>query len=127
MTWKSAAAACPDSRAATIPQAAARPRISTPDIILLSVRKKSLMRALVHSRSVCLRARIWPARPSEVDLVRPLQTQHPARLVRRGDLQRELLQDAADLGDLLGVALRLLATLKVDAVFQADPDVAAHD
>ncbi len=49
------------------------------------------------------------APPLKPDRVAALELQHGARLGGRRDLERQLLEDAADLGDLLGVALRQLA------------------
>src|SRR5438445_10570985 len=75
-------------------------------------------RGLRHPRrSHCasLRSAIWPAR-SESDVVPALAREHLPRLVRRGALERELVQYGADLGHLLGVALRELSLLEIDAV-----------
>src|SRR5687768_4186888 len=50
-----------------------------------------------------------------------------AGFVGGGGLEGEGLQDAADLLDLLGVRAGELAFAQIDAVLEADPDVAAHD
>src|SRR5262245_65057372 len=66
-------------------------------------------------------------RHSKLDLLYPLQLQPLARLGGRRDLERELLEDAADLRDLLGVAGRELALADVDAVLEAHAHVATAD
>src|SRR5690242_3855275 len=64
---------------------------------------------------------------SERHRVAALQGEQLARLLRRGDVERQVLEDGADAGDLLGVALRELALAEIEAVLEADTDVAAHD
>src|SRR5258707_1255253 len=63
---------------------------------------------------------------SEGDLVAALELQHGASLVRRRDLERQLLDDLADATDLLGVALGQPPGAEIDAVLEPDPDIAAH-
>src|SRR5205085_2404600 len=61
------------------------------------------------------------------DIPSSLQLQHVARLVRRGDGEAELFQDAPRLRHLLGIGSRELAAAEPQAVFQPDAHVAAHD
>src|SRR5215813_11787566 len=63
---------------------------------------------------------------SEGDLVAALELQHGAGLVRRCDVERQLLDDLADAADLLGVALGQPSGAEIDAVLEPDPDIAAH-
>src|SRR5215813_9473060 len=63
---------------------------------------------------------------SEGDLVAALQLQHRAGLVRRRDVERQLLEDLADAPDLLGVALGQPPGAEIDAVLEPDAHVAAH-
>src|SRR5260221_4127450 len=54
------------------------------------------------------------------------ELQHLSCIVRRCDHKAELLEDAARLGDLLGVRFRELPAPEPQAVLQADAHVAAH-
>src|SRR5712664_3230299 len=63
---------------------------------------------------------------SEGDLVAALELQHGAGLVRRRDIERQLLDDLADAADLFGVALGQPSGAEIDAVLEPDPDIAAH-
>src|SRR5579859_6530634 len=67
-----------------------------------------------------------PADPgrSEPDPIAALEVEHLARLLGRGDLQAEFLQDAADLRHLLGVRLRQCAATDIQAVLQPDAHIA---
>ena len=67
-----------------------------------------------------------PCGRSEADPVAALEVEPGARLLRGRDLERKLLDDAADLGDLLGVRFGELAARQIEAVLEADADVAAH-
>src|SRR3954470_14274367 len=58
--------------------------------------------------------------------VATLQPEHPARLVRRGDLQRELAQDTGDLLDLLRVALSEHPPREINTVFQAHANASSE-
>ena len=49
-----------------------------------------------------------------------------ARLGRGRDLVTEPLDDTADLGHLLGIALGEFAAADIERILEADPDVAAH-
>src|SRR5256885_9759864 len=60
------------------------------------------------------------------DIASSLQLQHVASLVRRGDGEAELLQDAPRLRHLLGVGFSELAAAEPQAVLQPDAHVAAH-
>jgi hypothetical protein len=62
---------------------------------------------------------------SEFDVVAALRLEHDTRLSRRRDLQTQLFQDAADLGDLLGVRERKLPLAGVQAILQPDAHVAS--
>jgi L-iditol 2-dehydrogenase len=62
---------------------------------------------------------------SERDVRRTLERQAPARLLRRRDRQRQILEDAANLGHLLRVAPRQCALGEIDAVLEPD-DVLCH-
>src|SRR5262250_1596325 len=66
------------------------------------------------------------AMASEGHLVAALELQHGAGLVRRRDVERQLLDDLADAADLLGVALGQPPGTEIDAVLEPDPDIAAH-
>jgi hypothetical protein len=57
--------------------------------------------------------------------VAALQAEPGAGFVGRGGLEGESFEDAADLRDLLGVRAGELALAEIDAVLEADPDVAA--
>src|SRR5690606_33607753 len=63
----------------------------------------------------------------EPHAVGALELQHLARVVGSGDDEAEFLDDAARLGDLLGVGLRELAAAEPEAVLQPHAPVAAHD
>src|SRR5215213_10991737 len=63
----------------------------------------------------------------EPDMLRPFETEHGARLVRSGWLQRELAQDAHRLGDQIGVGLCQLAFAEIDVVLHTGANVAAHN
>ena len=64
-----------------------------------------------------------PAARSEADRVVTPERQHRARLRRRRDLQRELLQDPADLGDLLGVRGREAAADAAGSTRSSPPPI----
>src|SRR5689334_25290548 len=63
---------------------------------------------------------------SERHLVAALELQHGAGLIRRRDVERQLLDDLADAADLLGIALRQPPGAEIDAVLEPDPDIATH-
>src|SRR5215207_4206727 len=59
--------------------------------------------------------RMAPPLRSERRVSRPFCLEHAARIVRRGGGEGELLQDAADLADLVGIGRRELALAQIDA------------
>src|SRR5215510_3825120 len=65
-------------------------------------------------------------RRSKLHPVRALERQHLARLLRRGGLEAELGDDAADFCHLLGIAGRELSRADIEAVLQPDANVAAQ-
>src|SRR5262249_33642509 len=56
--------------------------------------------------------------------IRALKPEHRSRLVRCRDLVAEVLDDAANLGDLLGIAFGELAWTDIERILQADTDIA---
>src|SRR5262245_2569014 len=64
---------------------------------------------------------------SEPDLVATLELEDLPRLIGRRDLQRQRFEDAADPADLVGIRFRQLTLAEIEAVFQADSHVGAHD
>src|SRR5579883_192434 len=64
--------------------------------------------------------------PSEADLVAALESEHLASLGRRCDRISQLFEDAAHLGDLLGIGGGQLAAADIERIFEADADAAAH-
>src|ERR1700744_3067735 len=67
----------------------------------------------------------WFAARLEFHPVGALQSQGRAGFGRRRDLEAEILDDAADLGDLLGIAFRKLARADIERVLKSDADIAA--
>src|SRR5215510_7405281 len=65
-------------------------------------------------------------RRSKLHPVRALERQHLARLLRRGGLEPELGDDAADFRHLLGIAGREFSRADIEAVLQPDAHVAAE-
>src|SRR5215471_14430821 len=57
--------------------------------------------------------------------VRAFEPEQLPRLVRRRDVVTEVLDDAANLGDLLGVALGELARTDIERILQTHPHIAA--
>src|SRR5690606_8575030 len=57
----------------------------------------------------------------------PFQVQHLARFIGCSRFQRQFAQDADDLFNLFGVAFGEFALPDIDAVFQPDTDMSAHD
>src|SRR2546422_5577734 len=82
---------------------------------------KPLLRIL--DRPLARAMTVWM---SKLHAVGALQAQNLARLLRGGDLIAELLDQAAHLGDLLGVALGKLAAPDIEAVLETDAHVATH-
>src|SRR5207302_5653026 len=74
------------------------------------------------------KAELAPLVPPQSKLrsIRPLERQNLARLLRRRHLISELLDQAARLRHLLGVAFGELAAADVQAVLETDAHVAAH-
>jgi hypothetical protein len=66
-----------------------------------------------------------PAQVLEIDPVAALEAKRGAGLVGSGDFIAELLDDAPNLGDLLGIGAGELALADEQAVLQAGPDIAA--
>src|SRR5476649_2902302 len=62
----------------------------------------------------------------ECDPVAALELQYLPRLARAGDLERQVLEDAADTADLIGIALGELALADIDRILEPDADIAAH-
>src|SRR5690348_14599416 len=76
-------------------------------------------RARSVSSPDALRAQADPG-PSEAYAIAAFQLEDLARLLGRGDLETELLEDAADLRHLLGVRLCQRAPTDIQAVLQPD-------
>src|SRR5580693_3780643 len=77
--------------------------------------------------SALLHAALRPGNAALLELhaVAALEPEHRPRLAGRGDLEAEILDDAADLGHLLGVALGELARTDIKRVLEPDPHIAA--
>ena len=52
--------------------------------------------------------------------------QDPARVVRCGDIESELLQNPANLADLLGIAAGEFAASDIERILEPDTHIAAH-
>src|SRR3954462_5118293 len=63
---------------------------------------------------------------SESDLIGSLQLQHLAGIAWCRDIETERFENAPDLQNLLCIAFRQLAAREIEAVFEADAHVAAH-
>jgi hypothetical protein len=64
---------------------------------------------------------------TEAHIVLALELQDPAGIVRCGDFQSQLLDDATDLRHLVGIALGELALADPQRILQPYAHVAAHD
>src|ERR1017187_3511513 len=67
----------------------------------------------------------YPRRCSDSDVLFSLEREHRARLGRRRDLETEFIEQAADLGDLFGIAGREPAAPDAQGVPETDSNVAA--
>src|SRR4051794_36252819 len=63
---------------------------------------------------------------SEANVVSTLQVQQLPRFVRRCDFQRELVEHARYLGNLIRVTSGKLAPFDIQAVFKTHADVSSH-
>src|SRR5437763_15615677 len=86
----------------------------------------NLTRRVGHSCASAGKEKTRSASSLKSHIAPSLQLQHVARLVRRGDGEAELFQDAPRLRHLLGVGFRKLAAAAPSAAFQPDAHVAAH-
>src|SRR6516165_4884232 len=69
---------------------------------------------------------VRPAR-SEGDPIAALEREHRPGFVRRGDLERQVLDNRPDGADLIGIARGKLAAADPQRILEPDPDIAAHD
>src|SRR6266581_903904 len=65
-------------------------------------------------------------RALELHPIRAFEPEQLPRFVRRGDLVAEILDDAADFGDLLSIAFGELARADIERVLKADAHIAAE-
>src|SRR5205823_2332310 len=106
-------AAAPD---ATMRLAMAKPMPRAPPVTM----------ALRFFRSMVFMKALPLSRLSELHPIGAFEPERRTRFVRRGDLVAEILDDAADLGDLLGIAFGELARADIERVLKPDPHIAAE-